>query len=435
MAAEQHDTRQSVTGKRTTNRVNSFVGTKTKTSNLLNWWTVRRTMLLRIAVGLMAVAAVVWLGYEFWRLLGEPAHIGPWKVHLGAIDLKMRYQEVHKWFAGEPVYRELKDAVYPPASYAILWPLLGWLKLTAAKWLWAVTTVASLAWLVYLIVLESGADTPLGRVFVALIPLSMYPTGAAIGNGQLIVHLMPMLLAGLLMLSRGQGRWDTDLVSGLLIVICLVKPSITTPFLWIVLLVPGRLRPFCLVFFGYVTLTLFSASFQETGLVSLFRDWLANSSDVAVNAGHANLHRLLAHLGLRQWIFPTSLLVQLSLGIWIYYHRHGDLWTLVGVTALVARFWTYHRWYDDLLILLPMVALYRISKNGPSIRGIDMLAGILLALTMAFMVAPGGLYLLRLPWNTIYVSVQTVLWVIVLVFLLKLARYKDVVGWKRLQER
>jgi hypothetical protein len=42
------------------------------------------------------------------------------------------------------------------------------------------------------------------------------------------------------------------------------------------------------------------------------------------------------------------------------------LWLLLGVTALVARFWTYHRWYDDLLILLPMIALFRIAQQRPS---------------------------------------------------------------------
>jgi hypothetical protein len=40
-----------------------------------------------------------------------------------------------------------------------------------------------------------------------------------------------------------------------------------------------------------------------------------------------------------------------------------DLWLLLGVTAIVARLWTYHRRYDDLLLLLPMITLFRITKQ------------------------------------------------------------------------
>ena len=83
-------------------------------------WTDHRTTVLRSAVWLMAVAAAVWLGYEFWRLIWQSGE-------MGAIDLRQRHNEVQAWFAGRPVYGEIVTAVYPPASYAILWPLMGWL--------------------------------------------------------------------------------------------------------------------------------------------------------------------------------------------------------------------------------------------------------------------------------------------------------------------
>jgi hypothetical protein len=42
------------------------------------------------------------------------------------------------WFLDEPIYavpqRDLSSA-----SYVILWPFLGWLEITPARWLWAVT--------------------------------------------------------------------------------------------------------------------------------------------------------------------------------------------------------------------------------------------------------------------------------------------------------
>jgi hypothetical protein len=312
----------------------------------------------------------------------------------------------------------------PPATYAILWPLLGWLELTPARWLWVSTTLAALGWLIYLIVQESGADTPLERIFVALMPLSMYATGATIGNGQLSVHLLPLLVSGLLLLQRGQGGWHEDLLVTVLVLAALVKPSVAAPFFWIVLFVPGRLRPALLVTLGYGALTLFATSFQKPGLLLLLRSWLARASAMAVNAGESHLHIWLASLGLEEWIFPASLLALAALGFWIYHHRRRDLWLLLSVTALVARFWTFHRWYDDLLILLPMVALFRIAKRGPSADGGDVVAGVLLTITMLTTLAPGGLYLLPPPWNTLYLAGQVFVWIVALIFLLDRARHE-----------
>jgi hypothetical protein len=270
----------------------------------------------------------------------------------------------------------------------------------------------------YLLIRESGADTPLERIFVALIPLAIYPTGATIGNGQLIVLLLPVLVAALVRLQRQQG-WREDLLVAVLILITLVKPTISAPFFWIMLFVPGRWRPAALASFGYLVLTLFAASFQGPGLLTLFQQWLAHLSGLASWGGYANLHSLLAALGLENWSLPASLLVLAALGAWIYRHRHGDIWLLLGVTALVARFWTYHGWYDDLLILLPMIALFRVAKQAPVARE-RIVSGALLAMTLLFMLAPGGLYLLPPPLNTFYMIGQTIILFIGLIVLLDL---------------
>src|SRR3972149_1312900 len=316
--------------------------TSSSTSILRIWWHKHASMLLSFAVALMSVFALMKLGEEFWRLTLDSSSIG-------AIDLKFRYIEVHRWFAGKPVYSYLGTAVYPPASYVILWPLLGWLPFTPARWLWAATTATTLVWLVYLVVRESGANTPLKQVFVALIPLSMNATGCTIGNGQLTVYIIPALLAGLLLLQKGKQSWSKDILASAFILFALVKPSITVPFFWIVLFIPGRLRPALLITLGYIGLTLFAVSFQEPGLLSLIHDWTVRISAVAVRVegGYANLSIWLAALGLEELSLPASLFALVALGFWIFLHRHMDIWLNLGVTAIVARFWTYHRWYDD----------------------------------------------------------------------------------------
>jgi len=389
---------------------------------LWTWRAGYNTTLLRYAVPLMAIAALVWLGYQFWRLLSPAPPI--WTSSpVGAVDMMLRHDEVHRWFSGRPVYSELKTAVYPPASFVLLWPLLGWLSVSPARWLWAVATVASLGWLIYLLVQESGADTPLERIFVALIPLAIYPTGAAIGNGQLIVLILPALVAGLIRIKRKRG-WREDILVAALILFTLVKPSLMVPFFWIVLFTPGTLRPAVLVSLGYLVLTLFAVSFQDASLLTLLGDWFVRLSGLAMNGGYADLHSLLKTLGLEYWSLPASSFVLAALGMWVYRHRRGDIWLLLGVTALVARSWTYHRWYDDLLILLPMIALFRVAKQESTTEK-GFVVGALLVINLLVMLAPGGLYLLPPPWNNLYVAGQIIVWTIDLVVLLGLTQHEQ----------
>jgi len=305
-----------------------------------NWWRVHGPTVLRIGLVLMAVGALGRLQYELPRLLWEP---GP----LGAIDLK--YVEVHRWFAGLPVYGVVDTAVYPPASYAILWPLLGWLALTPARWLWAATALLALAWLASLTARAIGAHGIEEHTFVALFLLSMYATNVTIGNGQLIVHALPALIAGLCMFHQKRVRWRTDLLAAAFLLVALVKPTVSVPFMWIVLFVPGRLRPAVLVSGGYLALTLIASLFQKPPISSLLHDWIVYGLEPSQYArwwSHSNLHRWLTALGLEEWNLFATLLMLTALGVWTYRNRHQDFWFLLGVTALVARFWTYHALYD-----------------------------------------------------------------------------------------
>ena len=84
-------------------------------------WTAHETAALRLAIIIMAIAAVIWLSYEFWRLLWEP---GYW----GAIDLRVLQNAVGRWVGGIDVYIDgSSGGLYPPASYLLLWPFMGWL--------------------------------------------------------------------------------------------------------------------------------------------------------------------------------------------------------------------------------------------------------------------------------------------------------------------
>ena len=81
----------------------------------------------RILTGVLGLIASVRLGRAFLRLLFES---GP----SGAIDLKLRHEETLLWFSGGDVYG-LPRLTYPPGTYALLFPSLGWNNIDTARWL------------------------------------------------------------------------------------------------------------------------------------------------------------------------------------------------------------------------------------------------------------------------------------------------------------
>ena len=387
------------------------------------WWLARRERALRWLVGALLAVAVPWLGYQFWRLTlgGSPFWPGS---PPGAVDLALRWREVRAWFAGEPVYTEWRIAVYPPASYALLWPWLGWLPLSAARWLWAAASAAALAWLGRLAVqlgAEQGAARGPGeRALLALLAAAMYASGAAIGNGQVTLGVLAALLGALRLLQNG-ASWRHDLAAALLLAASLVKPTLTVPLLCAVLAVARRLRPLALTAALYVGLTLLAASFQPEGLITLGQQWLSRGTAVATERGLNNLHGLLGRLGLEGWLLPASLATLLALLGWCWWRREADAWRLAGVAAIVARLWAYHRWYDDLLLWLPLVALWRLSAAAQDVRW-RVAAGGLFGLTLLSTLAPGGHCLLGGALRSAYLGAQPVIWLADLALLAAAAR-------------
>ena len=374
-------------------------------------WARYHRILLWLSVILMSAIVPLRLGGAFSTLI----------VGLITGDTtKLFHLLIQRWFASIPVY-SIRFAVHLPATYVILWPFFGWPEIAAARWIWVAATAVAIVWLVYLIVRESGANTAPERAFVALLPLSMYAMALTVRFGQLGVHILPVLLAGLLLLHHRRPGWGRDLLSATLLLLALVKPTVAALFVWIALVLPGGLRPTVLIALGYAALTLFAVSYQADGLPKLFHDWLARSSELAETAGTANLHLWLTAIGLGSWILPTSLIVFGGLGWWIYRHRHVDLWLLLAVTAIVARFWTYHRAYDDLLLLLPAIALFRLAKRGASNDGADVAAAGLLALNVIGMLIPARLLRPLGRWHLLSTSGNAVLWIILLVFLIRQA--------------
>ena len=377
----------------------------------------RPTVFLRVMVALMAPLGALKLGDEVLRLVWRSGSIA-------AVDLNQRYDEVHAWFSGVPVYQVLSStAAYPPATYPLLWPFVGWTSISTARVLWAVTSAVAMAWAALLISRESGAATRLERTFAVLTLLAVNQTGVALGNGQLILHVLPVLLTGVLLIQRGSGTWREDLLAAVCLILALVKVTIAVPFLWLAIFVGAeqrrswRLRPAVLVTVGYVALTLFASSFQPATVWQQIKEWLAIGEALSRRAGYGSVHSWLTAIGLQQLMLPVSVALLIALGAWQYQYRRADIWVRLGVAAMIARFWTYHRLYDDVIVVVALVALTRLMLQRHA-KGRGMLPTLLLGVTILFMLLPARLGMAPAPWYLVFNGGHTLTWLAVLAYLM-----------------
>jgi len=235
-----------------------------------------------------------------------------------------------------------------------------------------------------------------------------------------------------LLIQRGSGSWTDDALAAACVIFAMVKVTLAAPFLWLVLFAPPRLghdrrwsirlRPALLVGTGYTLLTVVAASFQDASLRAQLRDWVRIGGSVAERRGdYANVSAWLIDAGLGGFALPAAMALFVALGIWLYRYRAADLWVRLGVAAIIARLWTYHRQYDDVLVVLALVALFRIVKSAtagaPDDRRVRAAAAALIAVTMVFALLPARLGTGASPRREIYAVSHATTWLGMLTFL------------------
>lgn len=366
---------------------------------------------LLVAACVMVAAALYRVPLELGRLAFEPLGSG------ASADLVKRFQEVHAWFAGQPVYGVIESADYPPASYIVMFPLTHWPTLDITRMVWTLSTIAALAWLCIITVRESDAATPAERWFAALLPLSGYATAATIRIGQMGVHLLPVLLAGTLVIARQRRSWGRDLLAAALLVAALIKPTFAVPFFWVAFF-RGGLRFTMLAVAGYIALTLWGVAYQQPSLIEQIQGWLGQSGNVEATTAHANVFSWLGRAGLEAWYLPASLLVLGAAGLWTWRYRSADAWLLIAFASIVARFWSYHRWYDDILMLPAMIVLMQMIGSAERTGRRDVIAIVLLVVNWVFWLAPAQVLSAPAPWSDLFKVAKTTTWIAIMALIM-----------------
>jgi hypothetical protein len=310
------------------------------------------------------MTAVMRLGFAFHIALiktGEP------------IDLLYRYEEVRQWFSGLTIYGHLENSDYPPASYALLWPFMGWLSVPAARFLYVLSAVAALG-VIGVVAARSALVEGRLRLLAAVFVLPAGATQLTLWVGQLGLHVVAALMAAVALLvgTRAEGpsqrwipvaSWQRDVLAAGLLTASLIKPTLSVPVVAVALIVTRRWRPVLLIGGMYCGLILLAAMPQEAGPVGLHAMWLGQGVDVNVAKGSVNVDLWLHWLGADRWLLVASVMILLVAMAWAWRYRHTTPWVAIGVGALVGRLWIHHRAYDDVLLMLTAVALFQIVRE------------------------------------------------------------------------
>jgi hypothetical protein len=398
---------------------------------LINFIIRNKLNLLYFSIAVLSLIAFTKIFDEFYRLVLLDSNNS-------AIDLKIIKRGIRLWFSDKAVPKELKDAMYPPASYAMLWPLIGWLKLSIARIVWTFTLIPSLVLVSYIFVKHSLARGTEESFLALIIPLSLNSVGITIGNGQLGIQALVLMIIALLMLRKKEKNIVNDILISIVTVFALIKPSVTAPFFWIFIFVYPNYRIVLYTVGIYLILTIIPFHFRGMSIFDyLFYDKnaLEISSMVkqtyknlvsgtiygSAGGGYANLHSLFGYLGLSRLNLIASFVMLIMFGFWTLLNRKADFWLLMAVTALFSRFWMYHRAYDDILLIVPMITLFRLIKLEHISFHIRQISLVLLIITTIAMLVPARMQIIY-PFSYLFIWGHIIIWLALLFFFLYLIR-------------
>ena len=254
----------------------------------------------------------------------------------------------------------------PPAAWLYNQLIYGYVALDYLNYYYLVTSAALIgicSWLPF-----AGQKTThlIGPLLGSASLAAISAWCSLLGVGQNAIHAILLLTLSLWSLETKR-----DLLAGLFLGMALLKPQIAALFVC-ALLVKGNYRALAgvaiAVLAGYLYLCLMTQALPWT--VSL--EWLEYVRSFPSWPG-LGLLNVLEYCGVSQHV--GIVLVAITLGllavILTFYLRRAPYFLLFAILCVIARFWSYHQWYDNGMLLFLLIAFYRFAgSSGQACRTI-----------------------------------------------------------------
>jgi len=299
-----------------------------------------RRLVLACAIGLFALGAAYQVKGNIDLIAGDTPS--------SAVDLKNRDMEQTFFMEGKNPH-DLMVGSQPPWSYQF-GQLLTWPAWPAVRTYFASLNLVALAFLM-LWAYHLARDVSLeGRLLLMAAVFAFGGSCTATEVGQISI-IVTALLAGALWCDRaGHPYW-----CGVLVALSMIKPTIAAPFA-VALMVAGRYRAAgAAAAYGAVA-TAITWIVTATSPIVMLRQ-MADGAAAYITAGTFGPVDLAALLGASPaamvWI-PLSLAVP---GLVLMAVVRPSLPLCFAIATVWARLWTYHKSYDDVMLVFVLVPL------------------------------------------------------------------------------
>jgi len=272
-------------------------------------------------------------------------------------DLLRRAEEVDLFVRGVDPYTD-PDMTYPPTAPPVFVPLVAPFHGRTLNGVWLGLNLAALAALGVGLVRLAGDRWPswLGLAFGLALAASK-PVRGGIGLGQF--HLIPTALVAWSLLAARARR---EVAAGLMLGVALVKPTMALPFLG---LLAARRKWRALGVAAGLQAALLAGTSAWLGIAPgrLVREWLGLAR-IQLTAGAIDLPTLLhrAWPGSGAGSAVSLVVLGATFAAAVAWRRKSDL-ALAGLCGAAAAVFTYHRFYDLVLLAFPLAFLVDVARR------------------------------------------------------------------------
>jgi hypothetical protein len=265
-----------------------------------------------------------------------------------AIDLRNRDMEQAFFTAGKNPY-DFMTGSQPPWAYVfgvlLTWP--EWPDVRAYFALINVIALALLMWWAWHLPRDATADTRL-LLMAAVGAFGGACTATEVGQVSIVVTA---LLAGALWSDRA-GR---PYLSGLLVALAMIKPTIAAPFAAALLLTARYRATIAAAAYGALASAI---AWVVTGVApwEMLRQ-MAAASATFINDGTIGLVDIASLLGMSPEATVVLPLIVAVPGLALMARVRPSLPLAFAVASIWGRLWTYHKSYDDVMLVFVLVPL------------------------------------------------------------------------------
>jgi glycosyl transferase family 87 len=207
-----------------------------------------------------------------------------------------------------------------------------------------------LGWIGYGLGREFGKHAAL---FVLAATLAMDANRWVIEFGQYPLVVVSSLAGAMVLAQRKR-----DVACGVLLGVAMLKPNITAPFL-LCFLVRRQFKPVAIALGIVAAQSLLAGWLVKTNPIEMIRQMEALGEAYAIDRGSPL--KALVKLGV-----PLNAAIPLLAGgclavgaALIWWRRRDSFLLLMAIACFTARVWTYHRWYDNVMMVFLLWGLAR----------------------------------------------------------------------------